>query len=67
MNNKISSGQVLPIGVGLIVALFPGLVNFLILSISKNASLISILIAAILGFIPLLMIIVNIYIPIFLI
>lgn len=57
MNNKISSGQILPIGIGLIVALFPGLVNFLILSIAKNASIISIIIAFILGFIPLFMII----------
>lgn len=57
MNNKISSGQVLSIGVGLIVALFPGLVNFLILSSSKNASIISIIIASIIGFIPLFMII----------
>ena len=57
MNNKISSGQVLTIGVGLIVSLFPGLVNFLILSISKNASIISILIATVIGFIPLFMII----------
>ena len=57
MNGKISSGQVLSIEVGLIVALFPGLVNTLILNMAKNASLLSILIATIIGFIPILMIV----------
>ena len=57
MNGKISSGQVLTIEVGLIIALFPGVVNTLILNTSRNASLISIMIAIIIGFIPVLMII----------
>ena len=57
MNNKISSGQVLAMQVGLSVSLFPGLANILILNISKNASLLSIVLGSILGLIPLLMII----------
>lgn len=57
MNGKISSGQSLTIEIGLIVALFPGLINHLLLNISKNSSLISIIIGSILGFIPILMIV----------
>ena len=57
MNNKISTGEILSIEIGLIIALFPGLCNFLILNTAKNASLLSIIIATIIGFIPLLMII----------
>jgi spore germination protein KB len=57
MNKKISSGEVFPIEVGLMVALFPGFANNLILSMSKNASLLSVLIAFVIGFIPILMIV----------
>ena len=55
MNNKISSGQVLTIEIGLLIALFPGLVNLLVLNIAKNSSLISIILSFIIGFIPLLL------------
>ncbi len=57
MNGKISSGQVMTSAVGISIALFPGLANFLILTTSKNASLLSILISFIIGFIPVLAII----------
>ena len=57
MNKKISSGEVFPIEVGLMVSLFPGFANNLILSMSKNASLLSVLIAFVIGFIPILMIV----------
>lgn len=56
MNGKISSNQTFAIEVGLVVALFPGLANVLILNMSRNASLLSVLIATIIGFIPVLMI-----------
>ena len=56
MNKKISSGEVFTIEVGLMVSLFPGLANTLIINMSKNASLLSVLIAFIIGFIPILMI-----------
>ena len=57
MNNKISSGEIMPITIGLITALFPGITNALILNTSKNASLISVLIGIIIGFFPILLII----------
>lgn len=56
MNNKISSGEIMPITIGLITALFPGITNALILNTSKNASLISVLIGIIIGFFPILLI-----------
>ena len=56
MNEKISSGQIIPIEIALVVALFPGLINTLILNISKNASLLSVMIGIIIGLIPVLMI-----------
>ena len=56
MNEKISSGEILTIEIGLITALFPGIINPLLLNISKNASLISLLISMFLGTIPLFMI-----------
>lgn len=56
MNGKISSGEVMAICVAIIFAMFPGFANNLILSGSKNASLISLGIAFILGIIPILMI-----------
>ena len=56
MNHKISSGEVLSIEIGLIIALFPGLCNILMLNTSKNASILSIIIATIIGFLPVLMI-----------
>ncbi len=52
MNGKISSGQVFTTQICLIVALFPGLINILLLNISRNASILSVLIATIIGFIP---------------
>lgn len=54
MNNKISSGEVMVIIIASIFSLFP---DFLILNLSKNASLISILIGFLIGFIPILMLI----------
>lgn len=56
MNGKISTGEVLAITIGLITALFPGIANTLILSTSRNASLISVIIATIIGFLPIMMI-----------
>lgn len=56
MNNKISTGETLAISTSLIAALFPGIINNLILSISKNASPISIIIALIFSIIPIFMI-----------
>lgn len=56
MNGKISSGQVMATCVGIIFAMFPGFANSLILISSKNASLISLLIAFVLGLIPVFMI-----------
>lgn len=56
MNGKISSGEVMAICVSIIFAMFPGFANTLILTQAKNASLISILIAFIIGLIPILMI-----------
>ena len=52
MNQKISSGQSMAISVALIFAMFPGFANSLILSQSKNASLLAVLIGFILGIIP---------------
>ena len=52
MNEKISSGQVMAIIVGIIFFLFP---DFIILSVSKNASLLSIVIGFVIGFIPIFM------------
>ncbi|MBQ6546519.1 MAG: GerAB/ArcD/ProY family transporter [Bacilli bacterium] len=57
MNKKIKSNEVLAIEIGLITALFPGIANTLILNTSKNASLLSVLIAILIGTIPLFMII----------
>ena len=56
MNGKISSGEVMAICVGLIFAMFPGFANSLILISSKNASLLSLIISFVVGFIPILMI-----------
>ncbi len=56
MNEKISSSETLAIEVGLITALFPGIINPLLLTISKNASIISLLISMFLGIIPLFII-----------
>lgn len=57
MNGKISSGEVLTICTAIIFAMFPGFANTLILTQSKNASLISLLIAFVIGIIPIFMII----------
>lgn len=57
MNGKISSGEVMAICVGLIFAMFPGFANSLILISSKNASLLSLIISFVIGFIPIFMII----------
>ena len=54
MNNKISSGEVMVIIIASIFSLFP---DFLILSLAKNASLISLLIGFLIGFIPIFMLI----------
>lgn len=56
MNNKISSGEVLAITTAVMLGLFPGLANFLILSTSRNASILSILISFIAGLIPIFII-----------
>ena len=56
MNGKISSGEVLAICTAIIFAMFPGFANTLILTQSKNASLISLLIAFVIGLIPIFMI-----------
>ncbi|MDO4369591.1 MAG: GerAB/ArcD/ProY family transporter [bacterium] len=56
MNNKISSGEMMVISTCFITALFPGITNNLILSISKNSSLLSIGFATILSLIPIFMI-----------
>ena len=56
MNGKISSGEVMAICVAIIFAMFPGFANTLILSQSQNASLISLIIAFLLGLIPIGMI-----------
>ena len=56
MNGKISSGEVMAICVAIIFAMFPGFANNLILSEAKNASLLSLGIAFILGLIPIFMI-----------
>ncbi len=56
MNEKISSGEVMAICVGIIFAMFPGFANSLILISSKNASLLSLGISFVLGFIPIFMI-----------
>lgn len=55
MNGKVSSGEVMAICVGMIFAMFPGFANSLILNSSRNASLISLLIAFIIGLIPIFM------------
>lgn len=57
MNGKISSGQAMTICTAIIFAMFPGFANTLILTNSKNASLISLIIAYVIGLIPILMII----------
>ena len=57
MNKKISSSEIFTIEIGLTTALFSGIINTLILNISKNASFISMLISIFLGIIPLLMIV----------
>lgn len=56
MNGKISSGEIMAICVAVIFAMFPGFANTLILTHSKNASLISLLIAFVVGLIPIFMI-----------
>ena len=56
MNNKISSGEILTITSGLIATMFYAFVNIKILSISKNSSLIAIIISIILGIIPIILI-----------
>lgn len=56
MNGKISSGEVMAICVAIIFAMFPGFANNLILSEARNASLLSLGIAFILGLIPIFMI-----------
>ena len=56
MNGKISSGEVMAICVGSIFAMFPGFANSLILISSKNASLLSLIISFVVGFIPIFMI-----------
>ena len=56
MNGKVSSGEVMAICVGVIFAMFPGFANSLILNSSRNASLISLLIAFVIGLIPIFMI-----------
>lgn len=56
MNKKISSGEMMAITIGLIATMFFGFINNRIFSISKNASLISVLIGIIIGIIPILMI-----------
>lgn len=56
MNGKISSGEIIGVCVAIIFAMFPGFANNLILSEAKNASLLSLLIAFIIGLIPIFMI-----------
>lgn len=56
MNSKISSGEVMAICVAIIFAMFPGFANNLILSEARNASLISLLVAFLIGLIPIFMI-----------
>lgn len=55
MNGKISSGEVFVIAVGLVVALFPGVTNALILNTSKNSSLITVMATTVIGIIPVLL------------
>ena len=57
MNGKISSGEVMAICAAMVFAMFPGFANTLILTHSKNASLISLVISYVIGLIPILMII----------
>lgn len=57
MNGKISSGEMMILSICFITALFPGITNNLILSISKNSSLLSIIIATITSLIPIFMIV----------
>ena len=56
MNGKISSGEVMAICAAMVFAMFPGFANTLILTHSKNASLISLVISYVIGLIPILMI-----------
>lgn len=56
MNEKISSGEVMTICVAIMFAMFPGFANTLILTQAKNASLISLGIAFLIGLIPIFMI-----------
>ena len=56
MKDKISSNLTMPFVIAMGVAMFfPGTANFLILQTSKNATVLSIIIGSILGFIPILM------------
>ena len=57
MNGKISSGEMMVLSICFITALFPGITNNLILSISKNSSLLSIGLAILVGLIPIFMIV----------
>ena len=53
MNSKIGSGEVMVIVVAIVFSLFP---DFVILTTSKNASLLSLIIGFIIGLIPVMMI-----------
>ena len=56
MNNKIDTNEVLATVVGISIAFFPGISASFMLNTSNNASLISIILAFIIGFIPVLFI-----------